>query len=468
MPAKTPRLSPAIAALSLGISLLVRAPTGAAQSPSTAAPAPAPAPTTSPVTEPPGPRTAGRYLVGQPIPPDGERPTSEPGALRSHRAPVSVHFARGTPVATVLAAHEAAVRALDVLEHAQHFPLPAPDGARGGGPELDVYLVPPDGGADSIAGDAVLDALEYGSLWDRASAFVRVHNTLTGDALTRAVTEGVTQASLLGMDARAPRAWRVALAAALADRSTLLGPDLAAVARFQRDPGRPLFAHRDDASARGASLFVNYLASRFDDGSLALLRGLAWAPVARTHEGATTVFNDEPDFFDLLERLVRDERGGIDGLLADFALVRARAGSVEDSLAGWNESSQELRPDATALEYAQLPTRVVPARPTDETGAFYLSVRTPPSGNHGINLWFHGAPWRRWNVTAVRLDAQDREVGRSPASRVDRGEWSVGLASLSDTTRVLVVVTDLGNGDYDPDEIADRTGFFSLTLSRDE
>src|SRR5207237_788835 len=150
---------------------------------------------------------------------------------------------------------------------------------------------------------------------------VQVRGDAPSDALDRAVSEGVAQAVLLGIDARAARPWRLAFAAALAARITRLGPDLDALRAFQRDPGGALIANRDDRSARGAAMFVDFLTARNDLPDLPLLRRLAWIPIARTPEGLAR-FSDEPDVFDVLGRLFRDQRGGLEGMLVEFAVAR--------------------------------------------------------------------------------------------------------------------------------------------------
>jgi hypothetical protein len=385
-----------------------------------------------------------------------------PGRLVAPRAPLAIHGAPGTTAETLLAVRDAAVAALDTLEHTYRFPLPAPDGTRGGGPELDLYVVP-----SGPPSDVTVDALEYGALWDRASAFVTVRGDLSGDALRRAVAEGVAHAILLGVDARTPRPWQKALAASLGARAAAVGPDLDAMRLFQRDPGAALVAHRDDASARGAAMLPDFIAARYDTPDLALTRGLVWMPVART-PGDAPCFVDEPDVFDVMERLFRDEPGGLDGVLTEFAVARAFAGTAGDTVpfAGWLDDPS-LQPEATrVLAFAALPAWVTPPRMLEETGVAYVIIDTAGARDGGLNLWFHGVPWRRWAVTVVRVDDTGREAGRAPRAPVVRGEWSTTLESLDRTARVLVVINDLGNGHYDPEDYPDRNGFFALNVAR--
>src|SRR5581483_9067119 len=130
-------------------------------------------------------------FVGRPIPLDGPRPTAIPGSVRSFRAPVAVHLGTGVAPSLAATALTAAERACDGMERVLGLPLPLPDGTRGGSPDLDVYITP-----DGPTVDAVPEAMSETAPWDAASAYVRVRAVADPEALTRAVTEGVAQASV--------------------------------------------------------------------------------------------------------------------------------------------------------------------------------------------------------------------------------------------------------------------------------
>jgi hypothetical protein len=399
---------------------------------------------------------------GVAIPLDGVRPASLPGRLVAFDAPVAVHAGSGVDAEKLFAVRDAAVSALNALEVRFGFPQPAPDGTRGGGPELDLYVVP-----DGPASTTEIDALEYGALWDRASAFVRVRRDLEGDALRRAVAEGVAQAILLGIDAHAARPWRIALATALAERATALGPDLDAYRLAQRNPGDALIRDRDDDSARGASMFPEFLADRFDSPGLRLLRGLAWMPVAATPDDRSRL-QSFPSVFDAMDRLFRDEPGGVEGVLTEFAVTRALLGSSADAsnLSG-GTLDPSLGPDVLrTIDYGALPAWISPAPPLDETGVAYVLIDTLSARDGTINLWFHGAPWRQWKVTVLRLDSSYRVGGRVSDAPVVHGEWSTVIENLDRVARLVVVINDFGNGNFDPAEGPSRQGWFVLHASR--
>src|ERR1041385_5079922 len=73
----------------------------------------------------------------------GTRPdaTVEPPAC-SFRDPLCVHRASGVPEASVMTWLSSLEGAYERLTHALGLPRPLPDGSRGGGPALDLYVTP--------------------------------------------------------------------------------------------------------------------------------------------------------------------------------------------------------------------------------------------------------------------------------------------------------------------------------------
>ncbi len=403
----------------------------------------------------------GYWVVGQPIHNDATRPPVMAGSLRAQRVPVRVHGVAGTSADELSASLRDAEKAYESIVDRLHFSTPLFDGTRGGGPELDLYLV---NDVPFVRVDA--DALDYGELWDCSAAVIRVRRGLSPTARRRAITEGVAHASLLAADARPPRAYRVAFASAIAARALGEGADEEALALSATQLNTGLFSTPDDPSSRGESVFFDMLASRYDDASLSLLRGLAVMPVARTESGAARLA-DEPDPFDALRRLLRAEPGGFDGFLLDYFAARALTGTPGDRFdsvgfrALWKLSPEPLR----TIRARDLPQWVVSSRPLSQTGAAYVVVDTAGLREGTLSLWFHGASWRRWSVTALRLDAFDRDRGRAPSPPVNDGEWSTAMELSATDAKVLIVVVDQGNQLADMDRPTNRDGLFSISLS---
>lgn len=404
---------------------------------------------------------------GPPIPVDGVRPPSMPGLLRAW--PLAIHAAPGTSADTLRDTLAAARSLLDQLHYRFGLPDPAPDGTRGGGPELDVYLVRP-AARDAPAGDTIIDALETSALWDRATTFITLRNDLDPDARDRALAETLTRAVMLSIDARIPRPFAIAAATTYAERLTGQRLDPDAVVAFQRTADAALLRDRDDLSARGAALFTDYLAQHFDTPDLRGLRGLLWMPVAYTPPERDH-FVPAPHLFDCLERTVRGEPAGFYGVIADFTLARGLIGTRGDQLGfpgiGPDPEDPALRPQPwLETSLAALPAWITPTRVLDETGAAFVAIDTRGAGHAALSVFFHGVPWRRWMITIARLADDGTLAGVIPRSSVLQGDWHAVIENLDHVARLLVVVNDLGNGNLDPYEGPSRNGFFAVHIDR--
>lgn len=386
------------------------------------------------------------------------------GRVRAPLAPLAVHA-----LSPALSAEELArtVRVLErvyaTLSRRYSLEAPSPDGARGGGPELDVYLR---SGTEGEAYAVVPDVLEYGNLWDRSAVYLELRAGMPEPELERSAAYALAEASLWAADARAVPAWRRALAVTLAEDALGLAPEADAVVPWQRDPSAAPFAARTLAEGRGAALFLRHLARRFDDEPRSLLRGMAAMPVGRTPAGAPH-WGIWPDAMDVLELLTAHEPGGLQRVLLDFTVARGLVGGAGDPLLGWLPERSDVRPTPLAtVRYEALPAHLRPARPLDKLGAAYVRIDTARAGTGGLDLWFHGVPWRRWAVTALRLDASGRDIGAATSPPVDHGEWSVAMESLETSVAVLVVVLDLGDGVPTLAAAEERGGLFALTVAR--
>jgi hypothetical protein len=391
------------------------------------------------------------------------------GLLR--RWPLAVHAVRGTSADSMERTLAEADDVLRELRTRFGLPDPVPDGTRGGGPELDLYLVDGDASLAASGGsDARHDTFEHAALWDRASSFVVVERALSDDARRYALGLGVARALLRGIDARIPRPLEVALAETYARRITGRAISRDALVSFQRTSDAALLRDRDDLSARGASLFTDYLGQRFDRDDLLGLSALAWMPVARTPAERDHLV-PEPHVFDVLERTLRDERGGMRGVLADFTVARGLLGTSADTLGyagvGLDPDDLGFRPQPWfETSTAALPAWITPRPPLDETGSAFIAIDTHAAGQSALDLWLHGVPWREWVVTVVRIGSDGTIVGTLPRTPVVHGEWNTIVENLDRTARLLVVVNDFGNGHLDPYEGPSRNGWFALHVAR--
>jgi hypothetical protein len=391
---------------------------------------------------------------GRRVVPPRERPEAEtPVVGCSHTRPVCVHAGASVAdehLAEALGAAEAAMKTFDAMG----LPRPLPDGARGGSPAFDVYLVP---GERSLETSFDLDV---GLGFDRASAFAivsppaRPGTCEMADAVTRAVAHGIT----MGLDAGADEGAAAMFSAYLSvTGGTCEVGALQAVDEFQRSPERAIAMGAGD----GAFLFPWYLDHTFGHGpSGTVMAGLLSIAVQRTPPGSWD-WGSEPDVYDALRASLKPRGKTLDGVLLEFALARAFVGSRSD---GAHLPDVDRFGDLGrvrfewSLPYDSLPRRVAPSLPIEPTGATYLwiDLATAPKG---ADITFV-AEWElpvlfRWAL--VKVDRSGAEVGRvdiagiNGATRVERTVVGVdGLAGI------VVVGVNAGSMDrshpFDPDD----------------
>lgn len=397
---------------------------------------------------------------GAPVPLDGDRPP-DAGVVRSLRAPVDVHLTAGVDPALAPVALRLAERAMDELQFVLQWPLPLPDGDRGGSPSLDLYLT-----ADGPPSVTVVDSLCPDTLWTRATAFARVRATTDREALYRAVAEAVARASILGENAESAPAASAAMAASLARSLTRQPADLDAVRELQRTPWRALAWGDDTSHARGDALFFDWLSSGWGGPTRPLLRGLVASPVQRTPASAPTLWG-EPDLFDVAARVFRDEPGGFDLALLTFAKARATLGS-DASLTGYADRTLSVEP-ARTVRWSQLPAWTMGPHAMEPGGLGVVAIDlndAPTRGEPALAVWVHAAPELRWMASAVRLAPDGHPLGAVDSEVITNGEWSAQVESLEGVARVLVVLTCLGERRLDPEAPLPTRGWWSINAAR--
>jgi len=404
-------------------------------------------------------------FYGQPVPVDAPRPTDDVGRIRGARAAVTVHLGAGVNADRATLALDTAIRTVDYCERALRLDGPWPDGLHGGDPGLDVYVR-----ADGPRSEARVDAMVGAARWDRASTFVLARADSDDGRFRRAVAEGVARAVILGVKADHPPMALWALGRVIAERALDLPPDLDAVRAFQAAPERAVLggaldgSDADIARARGAGLFFDWLLARHDDARNTLLEGIVTGTVGWSAPDAPRLVA-EPDLFDLLRRLFRDEPMGLRGALAQFSAQRA--------LTGWtgDESAMPAAPDLGArsrdLSWSALPAWVRPRVPLEPTGTSLVVIDlndAPVDGS--LSLWLHAVPWRRWIVRVLRVPARGDALPSLDTEVVRDGEWSLRVESVRGAVRVVVAVTDLGDETFEPDMPQSANGYFALHIDR--
>jgi hypothetical protein len=309
---------------------------------------------------------------------------------------------------------------------------PLTDGARGGGPGLDLYLT---SGVDPLAVHADPPAL--GATRDVASAFCVV-----GDrdaALARSATLCVGEAVGLSLDASETPFARRALATELWLHTGFpTSMDAQAIDDVQAAPEHAVAARDASRFAEGGALLYEYLdaAKGKGDGDLAPL--VTYALSAGAPSPAGPRFVNEPDTLDVLRATFGPTPTDVARFFADFTLARAFVGSRDAEgdwpLLRWTGAFGRVRFD-WSVPIASLPRHLAPAHPIEPTGATYLWVALDAS-SAGQSIAFQ-ADWEppvafRWVLAVVGADG--RVVRRLDVPYLER------------ETHVERIVTDLSGG----------------------
>jgi hypothetical protein len=119
------------------------------------------------------------------------------------------------------------------------------------------------------------------------------------------------------------------------------------------------------------------------------------------------------------------------------------------------------------LELQQLPRHV--RTPTDggleSLGSAYVRVRTPGlSGQGELRIWLRSELGPEWSLSAVRLAADGRELGRTRAPTRRVPQSFLPLMLEPDTAEVIVIVTALATSTPDADEPVLAIHGFDLAL----
>jgi len=386
------------------------------------------------------------------------RPTTTDRAC-SPRAPVCVHGAPQVPVAVRLEALAQLEHAYRALVFGLELPAPLGDFERGGGPELDFYLAPPDRTTPGFERLRVAaDAVRLGG-FDRASAFC---TALADDdvwLLARAATLCVGEAIALRLDAAETPDFRRAFATEL---WWLVGLptsfDFEAVSVVQAKPTAAMAARERSAASEGRAIFLEYLEDKLGTGAPGELATALVTASAQTTPAGSLAWQNEPDWFDVLRHTVGESEAKMANLLGDFAVTRAFLGEREDgrhlpSLA-WTGSFGTARFDWT-IPFKSLPRRVrlTPVEPTG-TALVWLDLAGAPQGfNLGIRAEWEPPAEFQWVLVTV---GNHGEVTRLEVPFQERETLAEArLVNVHDARGVLAVGTHLervdGDHPFDPD-----------------
>lgn len=382
------------------------------------------------------------------------RPASKEPSACSFRAPVCVH--RDPRVSGAIAlgwlaqleiAHERLVEVLGL-------PPPTPDGSSGGGPSLDLYLVP-----GTVELEVSADALDVPRNVDTAPAFCTVGSSRAPSP--RDASLCVAEAIAVRLDASETPFSRRALATDL--WLTVGAPtseDAARIDDIQAHPERAIVARDRTPYAEGAALFDELLMTARDRSVSFDLALATYALSAGPASANDFRYANEPDVMDVLRATFGPKPSDFATFIGDLAVARAFVGSrdTEGRTPGldWVGDLGRVRFEWT-IPFSSLPRRLAPSRPLEPTGSTYLWIDMDEDGQDAA-LAFR-AEWEPPAAFAWELVAIDGEG--HPQRRIDvpflERETKVEqtFVDLRGARGVLIVGTNLGglgpSYPFDPD-----------------
>lgn len=407
---------------------------------------------------------------------DWPDPTPRPeaaGIVRSLERPVNVQVG---PWVTADRA-EAALRGLEIAHDfmvAHDWPLPWPDGGRGGTAGFDLYLMVGDSDVvRPIHPSHDVPHLHQG--FDAVVPYVRVDDDLVARSrLESCSVSAYVQAALLGVDPAEAPGWRVATGDYLAWLITgHFGCGEEGVARQQQESFRTWVGH-DEASGEGGALFLAMLSARTDGLTGDFIRDLWTGTVQRTWEGDR--LRAAPDMWQVVNAVMEVGEDPLNRFIEEVAVARYFAGSearrVGTPLAMLRDLPEDAEvPVSGRASWDEMPRRFEPrGLELEPYGSAYLEVDTSsaPAGSL-LRIWLRGELGVGWSLTAVRLAEDGTERGRVRAPvRPDNPRSYIPLELTDDeTARVVVVVTNMGLHLPDADDTNDQVRSFRVIFDRE-
>jgi len=379
-----------------------------------------------------------------PFPATFARPPDEGHVARSWSEALTVHAPRELTEERVHRTLEAAERGVAWLRE-QGWPLPPPDGGRGGTPGFDLYLQPGTAAPDGYI-DARVDVQSGVGAYDDAITHAVIDPA--APRLEACVLAAVLEASLLALDPAEALSWRRATASYVAWLATgEFGCDGDGDADAQRLGADGLLL-REPASATSGALWLAILADREDGSSGRFLREL-WQ-FARQRTRKMGPLRASPNLWEVLERSLENADERFDDLAVDFAIARYFAGPPGRSARAPYPVLRSLPPEAAVQLEASVAAgdrarHVTLQHNLAPLGSSYVRVHVGGDLKPGdqLKVWLRAEQGPRWALSAVRLAANGAEVGRLHAPVRTTPKSFLPLELTAETHSVLLVVTHL-------------------------
>jgi hypothetical protein len=392
-----------------------------------------------------------------------------PSGAFAHIAPFDEPLSLQLPATTSAARAERITRAslqAYALLHEIGWPLPGPDGGRGDSIAGDLYVVPRAQCSDACA---FIDADAPLSDFDAADTFAEIADDVPASELSACAQSALAQAGLRAVDPAEAESW----VRASAELSVWLASGAFgcedALLEGQRAPELGLL-NADPASASSGALWLGVLAERTrgDDRTPgAWLRSL-WESTRQRSRGLVDPdrLRSSPDLWEVLKQTVEAQHLALEDELIEFVVARYFAGpAAREAHAPYRllaalpsdagvPMSRELRASETAAHLHDLPA-------LHSLGSAYVRVTLPDDlRSRQLQVWLRGELGPRWSLTAVRLDASGRELGRTAAPPRDQPTAYVPVALDPGTSEVVLVIASLPRVTPDADvPLAEAHGY---------
>jgi len=213
----------------------------------------------------------------------------------------------------------------------------------------------------------------------------------------------------------------------------------------QLSPESGLAGSEVDALAT-LQLALLVISRRHDGGDGAFIREL-WQ-LSRQKSPSVDELRMSPSFFEALDTALKNSGESLEALTEELGIARyfATRGDRDGASQALPALPASLSVPVLDLKsFAELPAHPPVHRPSlGPLGSAYAQIdtRDAPSGSR-LDVWLRGDVGPKLVLTAIRLDAMGREVGRmtAPARKVPQSFLPVELSG--DTASVLLVVTAL-------------------------
>jgi hypothetical protein len=396
-----------------------------------------------------------------------------PSGAFAHIVPLDAPLCLQLPAATSAARAEriarASVEAYALLREIG-WPLPAPDGGRGDSTASDVYVVPR---AQCSAACAFIDADAPLSDFDAADTFAEIADDVPASQLPACAQSALAQAGLRAIDPAEAESW----VRASAELSVWLASGRFgcedALLEGQRAPELG-FLNADPASASGGALWLGVLDERVhgnDRTPGAWLRSL-WESTRQRSRGLVDPdrLRSSPDLWEVLKQTLEAQHLALEDELIEFEVARYFAGPAARKaqapyrlLAALPSDAgvpvtRELRAAESAAHLHDLPA-------LHSLGSAYVRVALPADlRRRQLQVWLRGELGPRWSLTAVRLDANGRELGRTSAPPRDQPSAYIPVALDQGTSQVVLVIASLPRTTPDADLPLDEAHGYELIV----